>query len=434
MIARTEQRAAGSYRGILQNPQFRRLWMAAVAARVGEAIAQIALPLLVYSLTGSASLMSVIFVVQMIPRTILAPIAGVIADRYDRRRIMIFSSVIRAIGVAFLPFTTSAWQVGVIAAFIAIGTALVWPAELAALPSTVQPNEIVTALSLTQVMGSVSRILGPAAGAALIGVAGLAPAFWLEAACFAVAVGFLIPLQLPPTEVQAAPDGGRQGIIATTWQEILVGVRTVWNTPVVRGISAVESLWSLLAASLTISMVVYTQEYLDLGNRAELVFGLLAATLSFGAVLGALVASRVERRIGRPRLMAIGYLGPLLTVPILIDPPLSVLFACWFVLGFADAWAVIAMQAYLAESVPNNLRGRVFAIWGGIVAASALVGYGLVGWITERFGAPVTVALAGVIVGIGGPLVLALTGALKAVREEVPVQSEPEVTVEPGQA
>lgn len=417
--------------GILRNPQFRLLWTATVFARVGESVAQVALPLLVYDLTGSASLMSVIFVVQMIPRTVLAPLAGVLADRYDRRRIMIASSALRAISVPFLPFTTEAWQVGVIAATISIGTALVWPAELAALPSTVKPNQIVTAVSLTQVMRSVTRIVGPAAGAALIGVAGLAPAFWLEAVCFFLAIVFLLQLRLPPTE-HVAP--GQGGVLGTAWQEMLDGFRTVIETPVVRGISAVESLWSLLAASLTISMVVYTQETLDLGDRAELIYGLLAATASAGAVLGGLVAGRIERRIGRAKLMAIGYLGPLATLPILLDPPLTTLFTCWFILGFTDAWAVIAMQAYLAESVPDNMRGRIFAIWGGIVAGTALAGYGLVGWLTEQLGPQATVALCGVIVGVGGPLVLALTGALRAVREDLPVSGDPDVALKAKKA
>src|SRR5262249_39790254 len=81
--ARSETRATGGYRAVLAIPEFRRLWLAEVSARVGEAIAQVALPLLVYRLTESAGLMSVIFVIQMVPRAILAPVAGLLADRLD---------------------------------------------------------------------------------------------------------------------------------------------------------------------------------------------------------------------------------------------------------------------------------------------------------------------------------------------------------------
>jgi MFS family permease len=181
-----------------------------------------------------------------------------------------------------------------------------------------------------------------------------------------------------------------------------------------------------MAAALTIAGLVYVEKTLDLGDRTELYYGFLSASMSAGAVLGALAASRIERRIGRPALLAAGYLGPLFVIPALADPPVTFLLICWFLVGFADAWAVIAMQAYLAESVEDELRGRVYATWNGIITLAALLAFGGVGWITDRIGAPWTIAAAGMLVGIGGPLVLLLTGALSAVRRpvaSVPVQS-----------
>ena len=77
--------------------------------------------------------------------------------------------------------------------------------------------------------------------------------------------------------------------------------------------------------------------------------------------------------------MAIGYLAPLMLVPAGLTPPLPVLFACLFVLGFTDAWAVIAMQTYLAEAVPDAMRGRVYATWIGAVTLAGAAGFGLVG-------------------------------------------------------
>jgi MFS family permease len=105
-------------------------------------------------------------------------------------------------------------------------------------------------------------------------------------------------------------------------------------------------------------------------------------------------------------------------VPAGVTPPLPVLFVCLFLLGFADAWAVIAMQAYLAEAVPDALRGRVYAAWLGVVTLAGAAGYGVVGWLTPRLGPPATLALVGALVGIGGPLLLLLTGAIVAMRRE----------------
>jgi MFS family permease len=124
----------------------------------------------------------------------------------------------------------------------------------------------------------------------------------------------------------------------------------------------------------------------------------------------------VERRIGRPQLLAIGYLGPLMLLPAGLVPPLPIVFVCWFGLGFTDAWAVIALQAYMAESVPDALRGRVYAIWSGGISLALLGSYALTGWMTDRLGSAATLAIVGGVVGLGGPVLLLVTGALTAVR------------------
>jgi MFS family permease len=169
---------------------------------------------------------------------------------------------------------------------------------------------------------------------------------------------------------------------------------------------------------MVVCILVLVEETLRLGDRAGTVFSLLTATFAAGATFGALAARWVERRIGRPWLMAIGYLGPLMFVPVGLTPPLPVLFICLFILGFADAWAVIAMQTYLAEAVPDALRGRVYATWMGAVTLSGAAGFGIVGWLTPRLGPPAMLALIGAVVGIGGPLLLLVTGSIAAMRRD----------------
>ena len=116
--------------------------------------------------------------------------------------------------------------------------------------------------------------------------------------------------------------------------------------------------------------------------------------------------------------MAIGYLAPLTLILAGFVPLLPVVFACLAILGFTDAWAVISMQTYLAEAVPDALRGRVYASWLGAVTLAQAIAFGFIGWITARLGAPPTLALDGAIVGIGGPILLLLTGCVTAIRHE----------------
>jgi MFS family permease len=182
----------GGLRDILAVPAFRRLWLAQLVAQLGEAVALVALPLLAFAMTGSAELLSIIFVLQLIPRIVLAPVTGVIADRLDRKRLMIICDLGRMVLVALMPFTREVWQVGALALLIAIGNAFARPAELAAVPMVAPPHLLVPALSATQVAGSVVRVIGPALAGAIVTLAGPGPAFGAQAVCFGLSAAILL--------------------------------------------------------------------------------------------------------------------------------------------------------------------------------------------------------------------------------------------------
>ena len=407
-----DSRGHAGFGDVLAIPAFRRLWLAQVGSQLGEGIALVAMPLLVYGLTGSAELLSLIFVLQLLPRVVLAPMAGMLADSLDRRRIILAADLARAGLVALLPFTNSAWQIAVLAMLVATGSALARPAELAAVPMVVSPGQLVPALSISQLAASIVRIVGPALAAGVIAVTGPRLAFGLQSLCFLASAGFIFGLVLPPVERK-----DRTTCVDAVHWEIAEGLRVVRDNPIVRGITAVEMLWQLVTAALVISILLFVEETLRLGDDAATVFSLLTATFAAGTALGALVARMVEKRLGRMRLMAIGYLAPLMLVPAGLTPP-PVLFACLFILGFTDSWAVIAMQTYLAEAVPDAMRGRVYATWLGAVTLAGAAGFGVVGWLTPRLGPPMSLALVGSLVGFGGPLLLLATGAMAAIRHD----------------
>ena len=411
-VARTEIRAPSGYRGVLSIPAFRRLWLAQLFSALGEAVALVALPLLAYDVTGSARLTGLIFVAQLLPRVVLAPIAGVLADRVNRRRLMIAADLGRAVVVVFLPFADGAGVIALLAALVAVGNAVARPAELAAVPAVVPAHQLVHALSASQVANSMIRIVGPALGAVVIGFVGPRPAFGIQAACFLISIAWLRGLSLPAVARAASAARGALGV----WRDMGEGMRAVARIPVVRGTAAVEALWQTIVAILQVATVVYVAESLAYGDAGGPVYASLMATMSAGAAIGALAAGRVERRIGRPRLMAIGYLAPLLLVPAAFTPPLPIVFGLWFLLGFTDAWAVIAMQAYLAEAVHDALRGRVYASWWAAVTLGGAIAFATIGWLTSRVGPPLTIGIGGAVVGIGGPLLLWWTGAIATIR------------------
>ena len=415
--------ARPGFRQLLADPNLRRLWLAQAWSGAGAALAQIALPLLVYDLTESARLLGLVAVLQMTPRVVLAPLAGLLVDRLDRRRLMIAADVARLLLVGLLPLATEVWQVAALAMLIASGGAIAGPAELAAVPAVAGSGRLVAALSLVQVTNGVIRVVVPAIGAGLVAAIGPRPTFWIQGACYVAALLCFRRLVIPPVQSRAVRAAASGRVLAAAKREMWAGLAAIRSNPIVRGVTAVEALWQVAGAALVVAGVVYTEETLELGNRAEAAFALTVAFMSGGAVLGALVANRVEGRIGRPRLMAIGYTGPFFLMAALPAPPMPVIYAAWFLFGLADAWAVIAFQSYLAEAVPDERRGRVYAAWGAVVMLASAVSFALAGWLVPILGAPLTFGLTGALVGAGGPLLLLVTGAIAAMRHHRPVDA-----------
>jgi MFS transporter, NRE family, putaive nickel resistance protein len=401
----------GRYGRVLQNKRFRMLWFSQLFGSIGGTFTMIVLPLYVYDLTGSAGKLGAVFVAQKTAQLLVNPLTGVVADRVNRRQVLLTCDCSRAIVISFMPFTHNLWGVAVIAVLVSVANSFALPAELATVPTLVPPDDLVAALSLTQVSSGVMRIIGPALGGSIYGLVGAQPAFWLQAVIYTCSFLCLLRLELVTTATQTT---GR--FMQSTWGDFVDGLRTVWHVPIVRAVTATETLWTLVASSLSIAGVVYTKETLDLGDRASTAYAFLMASMSAGAVIGALIAHRAEARIGRARLLIVGYLGPLFFVPVIFSTPLRLDYILWFFAGFTDAWAVISFQSYLAEAVPDALRGRVYATWGAMITFGMLVSSGVVAWSTSHLSASLTIGLSGLIVGLGGPLLLVAAGATSSVR------------------
>ena len=406
---------------LLSDPNLRRLWFTQLFSSSGESLAQIAMPLLVYELTGSARMVGLMALVLILPRVVLAPITGLLADRLDRRRLMIGSDVLRLVLAGLVPLTTNLWQLAILAVAISVGNAVGRPAELAAVPSVAGPHRLVAALSLVQVSNGIIRIAIPAAGAGIIAAVGPGPVFWIQAGCFAGSLLALRRLHIPH---EGSVSGEQPSLLQSARREMWLGLRMIRTIPIVRGVTMSEAIFQIATSAMTVAGLIYTQETLDLGDAASASFALMTTFLAAGAVLGAVVARHIERRIGRSSMMALGYLGPFFLAIAVFQPGMPVIYAAWFVFGFLDALAVISFQAYLAEAVPASERGRMYAAWGAVVSLAAAIAFYGMGWITPWLGAPLTFALAGITVGIGAPTLLWLTGALRSVREGVePVRS-----------
>ncbi|MEZ4499585.1 MAG: hypothetical protein R2839_05815 [Thermomicrobiales bacterium] len=115
-------------------------------------------------------------------------------------------------------------------------------------------------------------------------------------------------------------------------------------------------------------------------------------------------------------LMLIGYFAPMLLVPAILDPPLGVLVVCWFLLGFADAWLVIAMFAYVIEGCRKTPGAGSLRSGTALLPLASVGTFAIVGWLTEALGPQTTYMLVGLVVALGSPAVFWASGALDSIR------------------
>ena len=395
---------------LFDNRDFRRLWVAISAASLGDSIAQVALPLLVYALTGSEALVGLVFAIAVLPDVLLAPISGILADRVDRRRIVLSADLGRMIAVCFLPFAGAVWQIVAIAVVVASFTALSRPAEMAAVPMVAGERLNLRAISLTMVSGAAIRVIGPTIGGVLVATAGPGPTFFAQALCFIISAVMIYGLRLPERRPEpadnATPVSGRASAIT-------FGLRVLWRQRAIRAIVWAEMVWAGAGTLLAIGLVAYTQDTLDLGDSAGTIFGLLIASFSGGTMVGGLLAGRIEARLGRSFMLGFGYFAPLLLIAVFFVPPLPLIFAALFLFGLSDSWLVAATNQLIVERIVDAERGRFYAVWTAIISLAFAAWNGLLGPLTELAGAPVVFLVVGLVCGLGCPLVLLLTGTIR---------------------
>ncbi len=395
---------------LFANRDFRRLWVAISAASLGDSIAQVALPLLVYALTGSEALVGLVFAIAVLPDVVLAPISGILADRLDRRRIILSADLGRMIAVCFLPFAGAVWQIVTIAVVVSSFTALSRPAELAAVPMVAGERLNLRAVSLTMVSGAAIRVIGPTIGGVLVATAGPGPTFFAQALCFVVSAVMIYGLRLP----ERRPELTESTTSATgRASAITFGLRVLWRQRAIRAIVGAEMVWAGAGTLLAIGLVAYTQDTLDLGDSAGTIFGLLIAAFSGGAMVGGLLAGRIEARLGRSFMLGFGYFAPLLLIAVFFVPPLPLVFAALFLFGLSDSWLVAATNQLIVERIIDAERGRFYAVWTAIISLAFAAWNGLLGPLTEFAGAPVVFLVVGLVCGLGCPLVLLLTGTIR---------------------
>jgi len=345
---------------------------------------------LVYRLTGSSLLLGVVSFAGQIPVFPMAPLAGMVADRLDRRTIVIITqtaSMILAFILAALTLTkvVTVWEVIVLAALLGVVNAFDIPARQSFLVEMVGRDDLMNAIALNSSIFNSARIIGPAIAGILVASIGEGWCFFANAVSYIAVIIGLILMRIPPRVAERT--------ITSAYEHIAEGFRFVRRTAPIRALLLLLGLVSLVGMPYTVLMPVFAKNILH-GNARTL--GVLGSAAGVGALTGALTLASRRRvhGLGRWVWMACGAFGVFL-----------ILFSLsrWYVLsvlllvpvGFSLMTQMGATNTLVQSMVPDRLRGRTMAVYSMMFMGMSPLGSILAGAAAERMGAPMTVAFGG---------------------------------------
>jgi len=366
--ARDAESPTGFVELVRGNRDFRYLWLGQVISQLGDWFDTIALFTLVLRLTGSGRAVAFVLVARFLPSVVLGPLSGVLADRFNRRHIMIASDVARAfvvLGFLFVRRPEHLWLLYALTILQLAFSALFEPARTAAVPSVVRERDLVTANTISSVTWSAMLTLGAAVGGPVTDWFGTDAAFIIDSITYLVSALLIASVRLP----RRPPRPRTRLTIAKAlgFTDTLEGLRYVWKRPRVLALLMVKPAWGIGGGVLTLLPVFGEKVFrfgLRAGGSAALGLSFLYAARGIGTAVGPIVARRVASGTRAQMQRAIG-------VSFLIGGVFYVLFGVST--SFALALLMLALAhtggsvlwgfstVLLQSSVEDDFRGRVFA-------------------------------------------------------------------------
>jgi MFS family permease len=374
----------------LEHRDFRRFWLGQVVSLVGRWMQSVAQSWLVLELTGSPLKLGIVNSLQFAPLLFLALPAGVVADRFPKRSLLVVSQaglMLPALGLAALSWTghVEYWHVAVLATVMGIANALDMPTRQSMMVELVGRDHLMNAIALNSGVFNAARIVGPALGGVLIAHYGVALAFLVNGVTYLPVIAALLAMR--PAAAPRRPRSGRLGA------EIADGLRYARRTPLIALVLSLVCAISVFTINHNVTVPLLARDVLGEQVRG---FGFLMAAVGVGAVAGAALLAQFGR--GRPPVGGLISAALVLSAGIL---GLSVVREFWlaagvlFVVGLVQILLLSSCNTTLQVTVPDDLRGRVMSLYTLLFAGVSPFGAFFIGGIAEAFGVPVALAAGG---------------------------------------
>lgn len=383
----TNARSIGYTELIRQNKNFRNLWFGQIVSLLGDWFNLIASATLVETLTGAGVAVGGLLALRALAPFLVAPVAGVFADRYNRKWILIWSDILRGLimlGFLFVRNERDVWLLFGLTALQFAVSGFFFPTRNAILPDIVQPEEVGAANALSSVTWSVMLAFGTAVGGIISGWLGVYTAFVLDALTFAVSAYFILQIQY----VQTSSNSGSKGISHAIGQYI-DGLRYLRANPDTLVVATQKTFVSaLMFTPLQVVMIALSTRVFVIGQDGGTGLGIMLATIGVGSGIGPIVARRFTGDNWALLRLAIAIAFLTSTIGMVITAPLTgfliFLFGS-FVRGLGSGTIWVFTTQLLLQSVPNQVRGRVFASEFALFTLISSLGALGAGWALDYF-------------------------------------------------
>ena len=387
----------------LSVPNYRRYLAGQSVSLIGTWMQMAAQSWLVLTLTHySSTALGIVVALQTLPVLLLGPYGGVIADRIDKRRLMIIlqsAMGVQALVLGLLTVTgaVTVWEIGVLATLLGLNNAFENPARQSFMLELVGPEHLRNAVSLNSVLVNVARTIGPAIAGLLIATVGEGVCFLLNAGSFAAVVASLLTMErfeLRPT----TPTPRARG-------QLREGLRYVRRTPELAVPLIMMALVGCLTYEFQVSLPVMASRGLHVGATG---FGFMTAAMGIGAVVGGLLVAARGKTGLRPLVLAASGFGIAMALATFAPSIGFELAALTFVGGASLAFMSTGNSTLQLGAAPN-MRGRVMSLWFVSFQGSTPIGGPLVGLLMATSGARAGLGLGAItcfVAALGGLLAL----------------------------
>jgi MFS family permease len=377
-------------------PNYRRYISGQAISLIGTWMQMTAQAWLVLTLTHSSTALGIVVALQTLPVLLFGPYGGVIADRVDKRRLMIALQAamgVQALALGLLTVTglVHVWQIGVLAALLGFNNAFENPARQSFMLELVGKEHLRNAVSLNSVLVNIARAIGPAVAGILIATVGEGVCFLVNAASFVAVVGSLVTMDrraLRPTAPMARASG-----------QLREGLRYVRHTPGLAVPLVMMGVAGCLTYEFQVTLPVMASRGLHVGATG---FGFMTAAMGIGAVVGGLMVAARGKTGLRPLVIAAFGFGVTMALATLA-PNLPLELAALAFAGGASISFMSTGNSTLQLTAAPEMRGRVMSLWFVAFQGSTPIGGPIVGYL---------MAVAGARAGLGLGAVTCLAVAL----------------------